>query len=353
MEIQKEPARTRNEGVDALRLLAMFGVVVLHIAGEIFVSTQGARHAAAGLLETLTYCAVDCYAMISGYVGYTEKKRGLRLSKYAKMWLQVAFYSVGLTLIGMLIPGHEVGRGMLIRSLFPVATGQYWYFCAYSGVFFMMPYLNALVRALDEREMCGLLLTVFGLFSCYATLAARYKDMFVLDQGYSFAWLTLLYLVGACMKRKGAAEKMSVGKLLAVFAGCVLVMWGVGVLLLPVRDAAILISYISPLVVMAAAALVICFAKLQIGPNMRGLVRSFAPAAFGVYLIHEHGVIFERLKAYCGKLAQISAVWTIPAILGSAAAVFVICLLAEKLRLILFEKLGVNDVVDRVFSKGG
>ncbi|MCR5648942.1 MAG: acyltransferase, partial [Oscillospiraceae bacterium] len=62
----------RNHGVDLLRIVSMLMVVVLHILGQggllDAVSAPSLRHTLCWLLLAAAYCAVDCYAMISGYV---------------------------------------------------------------------------------------------------------------------------------------------------------------------------------------------------------------------------------------------------------------------------------------------
>ena len=49
--------------------------------------------------DSCAYCAVDCYGLISGYVGVNGKFRPARL---LELWLQVFFYSFGLSLIHIL-----------------------------------------------------------------------------------------------------------------------------------------------------------------------------------------------------------------------------------------------------------
>ena len=58
----------RNYGIDALRIVSMFMIVILHTLGH------------GGILSSVSifsgkYCAVNCYALISGYVGINSKYR--------------------------------------------------------------------------------------------------------------------------------------------------------------------------------------------------------------------------------------------------------------------------------------
>lgn len=118
----------RNYGIDALRLVAMFLVVNLHVLGHggILQKVTGVQYATAYLLEIASYCAVNCYAIISGYVGYREQKITLHYAKYLKFWIPVAFYNVAITLIMFAIGVGNVSEMELVASIFPVTMARYW-----------------------------------------------------------------------------------------------------------------------------------------------------------------------------------------------------------------------------------
>ena len=69
----------RNRGIDLLRMTAMWMVVILHILNKGGVLAAAAPLSAgqgtARLLETAAYCAVNCYGLISGYVGVQRRFR--------------------------------------------------------------------------------------------------------------------------------------------------------------------------------------------------------------------------------------------------------------------------------------
>lgn len=80
----------RNRGIDLLRMTAMWMVVILHILNKGGVLAAAAPLSAgqgtARLLETAAYCAVNCYGLISGYVGV---QRRFRYSGALALWLRV------------------------------------------------------------------------------------------------------------------------------------------------------------------------------------------------------------------------------------------------------------------------
>ena len=74
-----EEKSNRNYGIDLLRIVSMFFIIILHTLGQggivknTISTTPQFRYAWA--LEIIAYCAVDIFALISGYVSYTDKEK--------------------------------------------------------------------------------------------------------------------------------------------------------------------------------------------------------------------------------------------------------------------------------------
>lgn len=343
MTTREEMSDGRNYGIDLLRLFSMFMVVALHVLGNtgVFAMAMDAKGTRAWFLETCFYCAVDCFAMISGYVGFSEKEKRYRYGRYLNMWAQVVIYSFGIALACyFLLPG-EVSKKELVCSLFPVTTHVYWYFCAYTGLFFVIPWINKLMRAVTGAESTRLVALLMVLFSVYSTFARSMSDPFVLDEGYSFVWLSVMYVVGAWMKKCDVPRRCKKRYLICGMLGGVLLAWGWRVAA-PVVPG-LFISYLSPVMVFIAASLVCIFAGAKVGEGLKKAAACFAPAAFGVYLIHSHPLLWDRaMKGVFERLAQAGAARYAFVVLGFALVVFAICLMIEKLRIWLFRKLGID-----------
>ena len=83
----------RNYGIDALRSVSMFMVVVMHVLskGGIFqvVEKRGEitpDYLVAWFLEIFCFVSVNCFALITGYFGVKGKYRYANL---ATLWLRV------------------------------------------------------------------------------------------------------------------------------------------------------------------------------------------------------------------------------------------------------------------------
>lgn len=134
--MKKKICTNRNYGIDLLRIVSMYMVVVLHILnfGGVLQSTDflSMQHKVAMLLEVFCYCAVNIYALISGYVGIDLN---FTLDNIKKNWHIVLFYSISISALFMIIRPGSVTVKEMILSFFPVLTGKYWYFSSYVLLF--------------------------------------------------------------------------------------------------------------------------------------------------------------------------------------------------------------------------
>ena len=340
------PAHSRNHGIDLLRCLSMFFVVLLHVlkwgeGGNLDNSFLGTpNYAVSWYLELSAYCAVNCYGLISGYVGV---QRRFRYSGALALWLRVAFYTLGITAVfACLMPG-SVNGDRVLRAFFPVLFRQYWYVTAYFGMCLFIPFFNLLLNRLSKGQLRLLVLSIVLVFSVLPTL--RQKDVFLTDNGYSVLWLSCLYLLGGILRLCGRQTSRRPASRGAIYAGCVLATWLVrlaGDRLWMARtghlcDKVLLTAYTSPTVLLAAVALVLCFTALNIGPRFGRFIESVSPLAFSVYLIHAHPLIWEHwLAGRFAFLADKPPILLASGVLGGAFAIYLVCSLADVLRAGLF-----------------
>ena len=222
-ELNPTPHSERNHGIELLRIFAMLLAAVLHILkkGGVITASEGnlAAYSTVWLLEAAAYCAVNCYALISGYVGYSDRPKPLRLARCIELWLQVVFYSLIITTVYCIAGVGSVGVSDFADAFLPVTSKQYWYFTAYIGMFFFIPLLNALVRRLNRRALVSLCIMLIAVFSLYDTFASFWKkDPLALVGGHSPLWLGVLYIFGAAMKKLRVPESMSSKKALLIYA---------------------------------------------------------------------------------------------------------------------------------------
>lgn len=355
-ELNPTPHSERNHGIELLRIFAMLLAAVLHILkkGGVITASEGnlAAYSTVWLLEAAAYCAVNCYALISGYVGYSDRPKPLRLARCIELWLQVVFYSVIITTVYCIAGVGSVGVSDFADAFLPVTSKQYWYFTAYIGMFFFIPLLNALVRRLNRRALVSLCIMLIAVFSLYDTFASFWKkDPLALVGGHSPLWLGVLYIFGAAMKKLRVPESMSSKKALLIYASAAVftaLFKITGDRLLRFVPGSLFVRDTSPTVLLCAAALSVAFARFKPGRKLTEFAVLLAPAAFGVYLLHVSPLVFEHVIgnrfAFIGRLPFP----LIPfAVLASAGVILVVGLAADKVRILLFKALGVPKLCQK------
>lgn len=345
----------RNHGIDLLRIVSMLMIVVLHVLGRggiLSACTRGStNYYVAWFLEIGCYCAVNCYALISGYVGINSKPK---FSSLATIWCQVAFYSLGIALLFFFFSPGAVEAQNLIKYALPVTTGRYWYFTAYFLMYLLAPFINTAVNNMSKRSLVTGLTILFFVFIPLGMLPDDHSS---LKDGYSFVWLSMLYALGAFIKKYGFFEKAKKRTWLAVYFASILGSFGSAVVLgklLPKYEF-VFVNYISPSIFLAGLSLFMFFSKCSVSAPAKKLVAFFAPVSFGVYLIHTHLIFFGQvLKGLFASFAQMAPWLLVLCVAGAAAAIYLGCSLLDWVRKLLFDLLHVKIgmvALENIFSK--
>lgn len=346
MSLTKE----RNYGIDFLRIIAMFMIATLHVLGHggILANTKpfSINYHLTWFLEIIAYCAVNCYALISGYVGVDSK---YKISNIVTLWLQVLLYSTGITILVAIIRPGSISLSSILNSCFPVMTGQYWYFTAYFGFFILLPFLNKGIQALEKKEASRLLLGLIIFFSILPTLF--YLDSFNTNWGYSVLWLSILYIIGACIKKFGFFTNRSPKYYLLLYFIAVLTTWlgkfglecATYFFSIEIKAKAALVSYTSPLILSSAILLLLFFSTIKLNDFFRKLINFFAPSAFGVYLIHDHSLFrYYIIKDRFTNYASYSPIKLLFAVLFTVLVIYLFCSILDLIRIKIFKALKIK-----------
>lgn len=345
----------RNYGIDLLRCVSMFMVAMLHILGHGGVLDNALpgslSYGTAWFLETAAYCAVNCYALISGYVGIKAK---YRYSSIIMLWLQVVFYTVLITALFLILNPDSVGIKEIITAVLPVTRYTYWYFTAYFGLFILMPILNAGINALSEKQAYKTVLLLVAVFSVLKTVSSVlcYADIFSLNGGYAVMWLCIVYIIGGCIGKHDMLKRIKSIYLFIGYIVCVgfSLMFKLAVERLGIGlNANLFINYVSPTILLSAVCLLGLFSRIKANETAEKIIGFFAPAAFSVYLIHEHPLIRESLmRNRFVFLADKNPLVIIGVVICAAAAIFILCALIDRLRIAIFKWIKIKDLVSKI-----
>lgn len=351
--------KQRHVGIELARIAAMFLIILMHIhtQGGIMENLEplSLEYSIEWILLCITYCAVNCYALISGYVGIGAS---YRYGRIFFLWLEVLFYTVIITVVFGVVEPSSVGIMDFVKAFTPASSGQYWFFSAYFGLFFFIPVLNYVINKLDLKKLVGLVVILLFVYSVLPTI--RHTDPFMVEKGYSTIWLIILYFIGGTLKKWNIIREFSSRKWCALFWGCVLISWFSKIifenasfrLFGEVRGGGLLISYVSPVIIVQAVAMLGFFVNLTIlHPRLCKSILLISQTVFPVFIIHEHPLIKHRfISDKFTWYADLQVPGMVCAVVLTATVFFLCCVVVDFIRIFLFKMFHVKEICD-VFAK--
>lgn len=361
-QIQKNE---RNFGIDLLRILAMYMVVVLHVlgCGGILETCErfSVNYYVAWFLETSAYCAVDVFAMISGYVMVNTKFNGFKM---IPLWLTVFFYSSILTILFKFVPSlsllHEVTKIELIKGIvFPVVSNQYWYFTAYFGMYFFIPFINKMIRNLEKKEYTALCITIIVVYSLLPVFGLKRIDSFNMGWGYTTAWLICMYIIGGYFNK--FPVKISKIKCLLLYSISIFCAWFsklmshvlIKLIFKMDKELDLFIDYTSIFIISSGVALLLLFSNLEIKNRIsKKIINLVSSLAFSVYIIHVQPFVFNYIfRKKFEHLAFETPILLVLKVLVFAFLIFVLCWSIDLIRYFIFKVSRINKIPKILYNK--
>ena len=324
----------RNIGLDLLRLLAMFMVVLIHVNnfGTLLENKFFSMDfLPIYLFESFGIVAVNCFVLISGFFLI---KQEFRLKKLVSLITEIMFYTILLFIIAVIIK-TPMNLKLLIKGLFPIPL-CYWFINCYIMLYILFPFINKFIYSLTLKQKHIFAIIAVLLFSVWATVPNINRQS--VCSGYSILWLSVLYYLAGYIRivfvegeYKKIFEKISnfsglgyiVFSLITVFLMCLLNFVGKGVWYA--------LKYNSLFVLFAAVCLFIFTYKLNIKNKfINKFITYFAPASFGVYLISCNIFFVKYQKIYLNKDFFLQSFNMPIMVLICGIVIFLICLFVSK-----------------------
>lgn len=370
--------KQRQQGMDRLRILAAYFVVGIHLFALLADFSGGAG---AGLfinlfVYALVFCAVNCFGLLSGYLGYREENNSLRLSSLLMLWMQFVFYRVFFLLLPSLL--GLAGPERIVDIFLPVTRRVNWYMTAYFEMMLFAPAVNLVIRHSSRSANAIMCVVLFAFMSLSTPLRAVMNcDPFLLGEGYNWMWLLCLYFWGASVKKHGWFRSVPTGKLRLLLLAMLLLTagwrWGMQSFFDPAGVARktlppfrflplpfplpkfpaslekLFFSYPSPTVLIASLCLLLLHERLQPCARLDRLIQKASSAALGVFLLHT--TVWNWLIAPRKQLlSPLPPDWAWLNVLLSALVITALCIPVDLMRAWLFEKLRLRQLAERVQS---
>ena len=362
--------KERQLNYELLRIMAMIMIVCLHylskggLLGDPARADMTATGYTAWLVEALCLVAVNVYVLISGYFGVNtagsqmdnDQRSFLEvLKRPLRVWRQVFFYSMGIGLIALVIGAQQFDLYQFFSYCFPIVTEHYWFATSYVVLCLLMPFLNAGVMHLKQRETGYLIAGLLVIFSVSKTVIPMQLPW---DKyGYDLIWFIILYLTGAYLRRYEIKWLKSRFRAIALYLGSAVVIF---VSFIVIRVFYLMAGRLEDLInygytynylfcYTGAIGLFLAFAQNQEGSlseRFRKPIELFSKATFGVYLIHEHMNIRNEWPKWFHCEAQLgnTVLGFLTHMILTVLAVYLFCTGIELMRI------AVADSVKRLYT---
>lgn len=352
--------KKKNIGIELLRIVAMMMVLLLHELGQggLLDNTHqfSMNFELSWALESLALVAVNCYALVTGYLMVTSK---FKIKRVIGLWLQVIFYSWIILIVSLLV-GCKISTYQIIANMLPTIFKGYWYFNAYLGMYFFIPIINKGARCISQTWYRNIVISILILNSVIPTIVPNSIDTFTINRGYSPTWLLIMYLVGGYIKLYNPLGYVPQYKKFCsylFFSVCTFMITnvsGVVKMLITGQQGVThhFMAYNSIFILLASISLFLFFINLKIKKvNFQKIIIFFGPLSFSAYLLQANPIIYNLLKNKFLEFKNYNSIILFLILMGIVVITFLVSSVMELSRHWIFKKIKVSIVVDKFLEK--
>lgn len=317
----------RNLNIELLRIVSMLFIVICHVGGRTGVDSF--------LGVNLMPHHVNCFVLISGYFLITAK---FKFERILRVFVETCFYTFTITLL--LYCFDLANTWDLIKSIFPFGPTKfnYWFITKYLALMLLSPFIQKLCLSLTKRGYECLLLSLLLITS---TLFSIFPFGELFGNSFSLLWMITMFVTGGYLRLYESKFRY----------------WGWSMLLflliynlsLHFAGGVVLLGYNSLITYVLAISTFMWFKNMRISDSgiFAKIIAFIAPNIFAVYLIHEHNLLqmtylLDLFKYFVGIMSD-----TIYLLLFGCA-VILFSVLIDKIRVKLFDCLGIGKSISRV-----
>ena len=328
------PKKQRSSNIELLRILTMLGVIILHynnadIGGGLkYVQNGSLNFHFLNILESVFICAVDLFVLITGYFMINTQKRSL--IKPFKLLVQVIAFNLMIFFLLIIIGKKAFTLHGLLGTLLPAN----YFVILYTALYFISPYINIAMKALNKKQLKYMIITLFLIFSVYAVavdllgeikgdtiLGLSSIGMYGSQNGYTIVNFAFMYTLGAyiniCESDYIHISRIKLISYLAILVGVDSAWYLLFEYLHFCKGTAH--SYLNPVVILMAVAVFFLFKKIDLGQNK--VINTLAKGSFTVFLLHKEFLSRIRIESFVNKPLPILAAHILIAVIG----IYLIC----------------------------
>ena len=332
----------RQSGIELLRIVMMLVIIAHHyVVNSGLLDVISANMMSPCSLFLLIFgwggkYAINCFIIITGYF---MCKQEITLRKFLKLFLEIEFYKIGIYIL-FLITGYEsFSIKNMIKAVLPVYSIGTGFMASYLVFFLLIPYLNILIKGMDERQhirliiLCVLVFTIFPSF-----LKADVKIGYI-------GWFMVVYIIAAYIRlypmkwfdNNKIWGSVTIILLILSLGSVVACTWlsnyfGKEVYYYFVNDSNKILA------LLPAITTFMYFKNLELG--YKKWINNIAATTFGVLLIHANSDTMRQWlwRDILGNVEAYHSVYLVIHAVLSVLGVYIICVLLDLVRFNYIEK---------------
>lgn len=358
--------KERKSNFELLRIVAMLLIIIWHVIlhAELLDLTTDVNQLLVRFIFIFFCIHVNIFVLITGYFQYNKSisyKKFLKL--FNGLWFYTAVFAIGFYFFGNQI----FPKINFIKEILPLpSSGDYWFIKNYLALYLLTPFINNLIASMSQQNHRKLIIISFILFSIVPYFT---RNIGIKNDGYNIINFVFLYLIGAYLGKYPIKENLhfknySAAKRRLIFLTLFLFFGLFNFLLcefsshLRVCDSVTFkelgyifgnsfASFSNPFVILEGVFFFLYFESLDIKNNF---INKVSPTIMGIYLLHENSHVYNYIYKNTNLFneAMISSSKLIMYVVVVSIAIFIICALIEKIRLVIFNFIGSRKPVIRI-----
>ena len=280
---------------------------------------------------------VNCFVLLSSWF---MCEKSITLRKFLKLLLEFMFYRIVIALVFWLTGYEKITLNSVLDALIPIRELSDGFVENYLVFFLFIPFLNILIRHLNERQHLRLL----GLLCFVYVFFGTFRPLFSVTMNY-ISWFMVLFLMASYIRRY--PKRLFEGtKRWGLTAGLFVLLSALSVIACSFVSKRIGKTYYYVLVTDCNTLLAVCtgvsvflfFRNLRMKPNR--VINALAATVFGVLCIHANSDTMRRwlwqdtlknAEYFCKPIGYLH-------IIGAVISVFAVCAVIDTLRANFIEK---------------
>ncbi len=280
---------------------------------------------------------INCFVLITGYF---MCRSNITSKKFFKILFELLFYHIVIYIIFLCTGYESFSFNAILTVLFPFQNVESNFTGCYLIFFLFIPFLNILIKNINERQHICLLALCVAVYVVLGTLPFCSVKMNYIS------WFIVLYFLGAYIRiynRKWSNSCklwgwMTLGLLVIAVASIFMIIWWKG----KTGSDISIYYFVSDSNKIFAVALAVSsflyFKNLKMKNNR--IINMIAASCFGVLCIHANSNAM-RQWLWCDLLNNVNmynSAWLIPHAIGCVFAIYFICTAIDFLRIRFLER---------------